>query len=144
MNHPAHVQNYMDSELSPLFKVVDDLLGDWDYAKCYQLPVLMMNIKDQMKWEGKEGDKQFRAKDPIIRDYIRCHPVYYITRGAHGGVQLRDKLDKKEALVEAKRKAKEEISALIDANIAKKNAAATPALDEGEDTGSDADEIVTE
>jgi len=141
MNHPAHVQGYFDSELSPLFKVVDDLLGDWDYEKCYQLPTLMMNIKDQMKWVGKEGDKQFRAKDPIIRDYIRCHPTYYITRGAHGGVQLRDKKDKKEALAEAKKKAKEEISALIDANIAKKNAAATST---GEDNGSDADEIVSE
>lgn len=133
MNHPAHVQSYIDSELSPVFKVVDDLLGDWDYEKCYQIPTLMMNIKNQMKWEGKEGDKQFRAKDPIIRDYIRCHSVYYITRGAGGGVQLRDKLDKKEALAEEKKKAKEEVSALIEATIAKKKALAIPANDNDSD-----------
>ena len=124
MSHPTHIQAYFDSQLVPLFLIVDEVLNDWKGDKCYQLPVLLMNIKSKMNWSGEEGDKQFRAKDPIIRDYIRNHPDWYITRGAHGGVMKRADRDKKEAAAESKRiaveKAKLEVKMAIEADIAKK------------------------
>jgi hypothetical protein len=137
MSTPLHVQSYFDSQLAPLFSVVDEVLNEWTSDKCYQLPMLMMNIKAKMKWEGEEGEKQFRAKDPIIRDYIRNHPTWYITRGAHGGVMRRAEKEKKEAAAEAKRtaiaEAKREISAALDAEIAKKTAGSTSVITTDED-----------
>ncbi len=136
MSHPIHVQSYFDSQLAPLFLVVDEVLNEWTGDKCYQLPMLMMNIKARMNWVGEEGEKQFRAKDPIIRDYIRNHPAWYITRGAHGGVMKRAEKEKKEAAAEAKRiavaEAKKEINAALDAEIAKK-AAGTSSIPLDED-----------
>ena len=61
----------------------------------------------------------------IIREYIRNHPDWYVTRGAHGGIMRFSEKQKKDAIVEAKKKAKEEINAQLDAEVAKKKAEAS-------------------
>ncbi len=132
MSHPKHIQNYFDS-LAPLFQVVDEVLNDYTGDKCYQLPLLLMNVSAKMNWDA-EG-KQLRAKDPIIRHYIKNHPDWDITRGAHGGVVRRAENEKKKAAIKAKLEAieaaKKDISAALDAEIAKNNVATSaPDVDE--------------
>jgi hypothetical protein len=118
MSHPIHIQAFLDSQV-PFCLVVDKILNDWTGEGCYQLPVLLMQVATQMNWDNK----QLRAKDPLIREYIRNHPTWYITRGAHGGVMRRSEKEKKDALAEAKRLAKEELSAKLTAEVAAKKLA---------------------
>jgi len=138
MSNTNNIQNYFDSQLAPLFNVVEEVLNDWTGDKCYQLPVLLMNIATRMNWDT--DGKQLRAKDSIIRDYIRNHPDWDITRGAHGGVVRRSAKLNKEAAAKAKREsieaAKKEIMATIDSNVA-----ATASNDNSSDNDSDDDDI---
>src|ERR1035437_3192148 len=81
MSNPKHIQSYFDSQI-PLILVIEEILNDWDGKGCYQLPIFLMKLSAKMNWD----DKQLRAKDPLIRDYIRNHPEWVITRGAGGGI----------------------------------------------------------
>jgi hypothetical protein len=123
MSVEVHIQTYLDSKV-PLFRIVDEALGDWSGEGCLQFPVLMGIVNTKMGWEDEEGKKTSRANEPIVRDYVRNHPDWYVTRGAHGGIMRRaDKLKKEEALA-AKAKAKAELAAAIEAEVARKKALA--------------------
>jgi hypothetical protein len=120
MNNPAQIQIFLDSKISMLL-VVEEILNDWTGNGCRQLPVLLGQIQLKMGW----SDKQLRANDPIIREYIRTHADWDVTRGAHGGIMRAADKQKKTALIEAKRQAKEEISIALDAEVARKMAEAS-------------------
>jgi hypothetical protein len=124
MSNPLHIQSFLDSKVSMLI-IVDEILNDWSGESCYQLPALLGQIKLRMGWD----DKQLRSNDPIIREYIRNHPDWYVTRGAHGGIMRRAEKQKKEAALEAKKKAKEEINAALDAEVARKRSEASAPAD---------------
>lgn len=119
MSISLQIQSFLDSKI-PMLLVVDEVLGDWNGEGCYQFPALLGQIKLKMGWD----DKQLRVNDPIIRDYVRSHSDWYVTRGAHGGIMKASEKQKKEAESEAKRKAKEEINAALDAEVARKKAEA--------------------
>ena len=127
-NTPAHIEAYLESFVS-VFTVVDEILNEWKGQGCYQIPTLLGNIKLKMNWD----DKQLRAKDPIIRDYLRNHPEWHVTRGAGGGIMRASEKQQREVAKLAKEKAKADIAAAIDADIAKKAAAAQLALDTAAD-----------
>jgi hypothetical protein len=84
----------------------------------------MGTVTIKMGWEGEEGEKTARANEPIIRDYVRNHPNWHVTRGAHGGIMRASEKQKKEEAKAAKEKAKAELTAAIEATIAKKKAEA--------------------
>ena len=115
MSNTAQIQTFLDSKVSMLL-VVEETLNDWTGNGCRQLPVLLNQIKVKMGWT----DKQLRANDPIIREYIRTHSEWDVTRGAHGGIMRAVDKQKKAAAIEAKRLAKEEISRTLDAEVARK------------------------
>jgi hypothetical protein len=108
------VETFLDSQ-RPILTVVDQMLDEWKSEKLYQVPQLLLNMGARLNWDAK----QLRKYDPIVRAYLKDHPVWYVTRGAHGGIMKRDEHDKKEAHKAAKQKATEELKAAI----AAKNAA---------------------
>lgn len=123
MSIPLHITAYLDSKV-PMFQIVDEVLNDWTGEGCLQFPTLMGTVTAKMGWEGDEGEKTARANEPIIRDYVRNHPDWYVTRGAHGGIMRASEKQKKEDAKAAKDKAKAELAAAIEATIAKKKAEA--------------------
>jgi len=127
MSIPAHIQSYLDSKV-PMFQVVDEVLNDWNGEGCLQFPVLMGTVTAKLGWTGKEGDKIARANEPIIRDYVRNHPDWYVTRGAHGGIMRASEKQKKEEARLAKEQAKAELVAALEAEMARKKAEAQKAI----------------
>ena len=127
MSIPVHIQSYLDSKV-PMFQVVDEVLNDWNGTGCLQFPILMGTVTAKLGWIGKEGDKLARANEPIIRDYVRNHPDWYVTRGAHGGIMRASEKQKKENEKAEKEKAKAELTAALEAEMARKKAEAAAKL----------------
>lgn len=112
---PQNIQTFLNN-LTPVLEVVDSELNDWNGEGCLQFPILMTKIAAKLSWD----DKQMRAKEPIIREYVRTHPDWHVTRGAHGGIMRAAEKQKKEAVKAAKEKAKAE----LEVELAKRTAAA--------------------
>lgn len=110
MSNPTHIQSFLDGKI-PMLLAVDEFLGAWNGEGCLQFPTLLGSIQAKLGWD----DKQLRANDPIIREYIRNHPDWYVTRGAHGGIMRMSEKQKKEEVLAAKIKAKAELNAILDA-----------------------------
>jgi|SRR6185369_7373394 len=127
MSIPAHIQSYLDSKVS-MFQIVDEVLNDWTGEGCLQFPTLMGTVTAKLGWVGKEGEKIARANEPIIRDYVRNHPDWYVTRGAHGGIMRASEKQKKEEARLAKEKARAELTAALEAELARKKAEAQQAI----------------
>lgn len=128
------IQIAMD-RLTPIFKVVDEVLGEWSKdaksENCLQFPVLMGMLAVKTTWT----DKQARENDPFIRWYVRNHPEWHVTRGAHGGIMKAEDKQKKEAVKNAKIAAKADMKAALEAELAAKKAA--PAIASVVDSESD-------
>jgi hypothetical protein len=139
-NGPAHIQSFLDNKI-PMLLIVDEVLNEWKGEGCYQFPALLGEIKLRMNWD----DKQLRANDPIIREYIRNHSDWYVTRGAGGGIMRSTDKQKKDAVKIAKEKVKAELNAALDAEVARKKAEALAAQTvPSTDTVADNTNIVTE
>jgi hypothetical protein len=111
MNDP--IESFLDSQ-RPILNLVDQMLDDWKSEALYQVPQLLLNMGARLDWDSK----QLRKYDPIVRAYLKDHPVWYVTRGAHGGIMRRNEHDKKEADKAAKLRAKEELKATLEAKAA--------------------------
>lgn len=130
MSNPLHIQTFLDSKV-PMLLIVEETLNEWKGEGCYQLPSLLGQVQLKMNWD----DKELRANDPIIREYIRKHSEWDITRGAFGGVVRASIKREKEAVKAAKAKVKAEITAELEAQVvAKKAALAAAAQQEIADT----------
>ncbi len=119
MNDP--VETFLDSQRS-ILKLVDELLNDWKSEACYQVPQLLLHMGARLNWNSDD----LRKWDPIVRGYLKDHTVWYVTRGAHGGIMKRAEHDKKEADKEARRRAKEELKAQLEAKAAAQPVASAP------------------
>lgn len=123
MNSPLHIQSFLDAKI-PMLLIVDEVLNEWSGEGCFQFPVLLGQVQLKMGWnDDEEGKKKLRANDPIIREYIRNHPDWYVTRGAGGGIMRSSEKQKKEEAKVAKAKAAAETNAQLDAMVAAKKAA---------------------
>ncbi len=123
MSVPSHIQSYLDSKV-PMFQIVDEVLDAWTGEGCLQFPTLMGAVIPKMGWIGEEGEKLARANEPIIRDYVRNHENWHVTRGAHGGIMRKADQQKKAEAKAAKEKAKADMAAAIEAEVARKKAEA--------------------
>ena len=140
-NVPQHHQSFFD-DLSPVLELVDRILTEeWDGEGCLQFPTLMGKVITALSWDTKAT----RATEPIIREFIRKHPTWCVTRGAHGGIMKRAKKEEKEALLAAKLQAKADMKRALEAEEAKKKAEAlaakAPATDQD---NTNSTEIITE
>lgn len=107
---PKHIESFLNN-LEPVLSTVDQILNEWTGEGCLQLPELLSRTNLKLNWD----ERQARAYDPIIREFIRNHPEWHVTRGARGGImRASDKQKKLDAEV-AKKKAKDEIKAILDA-----------------------------
>jgi len=109
---PQHIQSYFDSQVA-IFNTVDEILNDWKGTGCFKLPMLLDLVAEKLDWD----EKMIRAKDPVIRDYLRNNPYWHITRGAHGGIMRADEKEKKEAIKSAKEQAKADVNEAIEKEI---------------------------
>ena len=101
-------------DLTEVFNATDDALNDWKGDGNLQFPLLVQMMAVKMNWD----EKQMREADPLIRYYVRKHPDWYVTRGAHGGImKTADKLKKDSAKV-AKASIKDQLKVQIDAKVA--------------------------
>jgi len=123
MSNPTSIQSFLDSQVSYLL-VVEEILNEWSGEGCLQFPNLMSTLIIKMDWQDKEGEKTARAKEPIIREYVRTHPDWHVTRGAHGGIMRASEKQKKEDTRLAKEKAKAEMILALEAELARKKALA--------------------
>ena len=104
--------------LRALFTATDQALTEWTGEGNLQFPVLLGRMALAQNW----NDKQVREADPFVRYYVRNHPDWHVTRGAHGGIMRASEKQKKEAV----KTAKEAARALVEAatTAAKENEAA--------------------
>ena len=129
----SNVQSFLDSRQA-ILEEVERELDDWKGEGCFQLPKMMELMEARFGWT----ETQTRSNDPIIREFIRTHPAYALTRGAHGGIARRADIQGKIDLKQAKKRAKEELSKALDAKIALANQSKTVVADQAvEDDESD-------
>lgn len=104
----------LTEQLTTMFKVTDEILGEWQGEGNLQFPNLMGMMAVKMNW----NEKQVRENDPIIRFYIRNNPDWHVTRGAHGGIMRATERQKKEQVKLAKEALKQQMKSTIEAKIA--------------------------
>lgn len=105
-------REHISAELSELFDATDRAIEEaWTGEGNVQLPPLIVSMAVKCNWD----EKTMRENDPIIRKYLRKHPVWYVTRGAHGGIMKREDFEKKNASKIAKDLAKQEMRAALEA-----------------------------
>ena|SRR5579885_554577 len=114
MSNPNTPKQSILDDFSSLFDAVDEALADWHGEGCLQFPNLLMTLAVKLNW----NDTQVREYDPVIRIYVRRHPEWHVTRGAHGGIMRASEKAKKEELKAAKERAKAEIKAALEAKAA--------------------------
>jgi len=118
MSNPK--QSFMD-DTSSLYDVVIEALNEWHGEGCLQFPALLSTLAVKLNW----NETQVREYDPVVRIIVRRHPDWHVTRGAHGGIMRASEKQKKEDAKAAKDRAKAELQAALAAKIK----AATPAQD---------------
>lgn len=101
-------------ELTGLFQVTDQVINEWNGEGNLQFPVLLGMMAVKLNWD----EKQVREADPFVRKYVRSHPDWYVTRGAHGGIMRASEKQKKEAAKAAKDLAKKQMKDAIEAQAA--------------------------
>jgi hypothetical protein len=121
MSDNKEVKTKLLAEIDQIFDVTDVALNEW-LAKAeegnLQFPILLLTVAAKFNWD----DKTMRENDPIVRKYVRNHPDWYVTRGAHGGIMKRSERDKKEAAKAAKDLAKKQIQEAIEVKVAQAKA----------------------
>jgi hypothetical protein len=101
-------------DLSEIFLVADSVLNEWTGEGNLQFPMLLGMMAVKLNWD----DKRMREVDPLVRFYVRKHPDWYVTRGAHGGIMRATEKQKKDAAKLAKASIKEQLKAQIEAKAA--------------------------
>ena len=101
-------------ELTAMFSVTNEVLNDWKGAGNLQFPALLGMMAIKLNWD----DKQMREADPLVRYFVRKHPDWYVTRGAHGGIMKTTEKQKKETVKTNKASIKDQLKAQIEAKVA--------------------------
>jgi hypothetical protein len=98
-----------------LYKATNAVLEDWVGDGNLQFPVLLGMMAVKLNWD----EKQVRKNDPLVRDYVRRHPKWHVTRGAHGGIMRKETQQKKESSKLENELNKKQIREAIEAKLAK-------------------------
>jgi len=120
------------SELRPIWEATELALNEWQGEGNLQFPILLGMVAVRLNWD----EKQLRQNDPYVRQYVRAHPDWHVTRGAKGGIMKMVDKNKKEADKLAKEAAKQQMRAELEAKAAAATTqvvTASPSSDEDED-----------
>ena len=112
MSNNDTIKTVLDN-LTSVFSATNDVLNDWKSEGNLQFPDLIGMLAVKLNWD----DKQMREADPLVRYYVRKHPDWYVTRGAHGGIMRVTEKQKKEAAKASKASVKDLLKAQIEAKI---------------------------
>jgi hypothetical protein len=107
-----HIDTVLDNMVG-IFNATDEVLNNWNGEGNLQFPALFGLMAVKMGW----GDKEVREADPIIRYYIRRHPEWHVTRGAHGGIMRISDKQKKEEAKTTKNSVKKQLQAALEAKV---------------------------
>lgn len=122
-------------DIGELIDATDTALNEWAGEGNLQFPALLGMMAVRNNWD----EKQVRRVDPFVREYVRSHPDWHVTRGAHGGIMRASEKQKKEAAKAAKDLAKKQMQEAIEAKAeAAKIATADTSVT---DTDSNSDEL---
>jgi hypothetical protein len=97
-----------------VFTATEQVLDEWKETSNLQFPVLMNMVAVKMNLD----ESNIKDIDPFIRYYIRKHPDWCSTRGAHGGCCRRSEKQKKEANKNAKDSIKNKMKQEIESKLA--------------------------
>lgn len=89
-------------------------LSDWKSEENLQFPNLVTKVNGRLSLDPKlltEIDQQ-------VRQYVRRHPEYRVSRGAKGGIMKIEVYEKKQAVKAAQEAAKKQIVAQVEAKVA--------------------------
>jgi hypothetical protein len=106
-------------EYSELMDATDTALNEWSGEGNLQFPVLLGMIAVRANW----NETQVREADPFVRKYVRNHPDWNVTRGAHGGIMKSSEWKKKEDAKTNKNNIKKQMQEAIEAKAAAEFAA---------------------
>src|SRR5271166_2658933 len=94
-------------QIIPIWKATEEELEQWTSEGNLQFPDLLEKLAANQNWT----DKQLREYDPLVRFYVRRHPKFHVTRGAHGGIMRKSDKDKKDLAKTLKESLKKQIQA---------------------------------
>jgi hypothetical protein len=112
MNNPT--KDKLLQDINQLIDSTDEVLNSWSGDTNLQFPVLLGMIAVRNNWD----EKQVRRADPFVREYIRNHPEWYVTRGAHGGIMRAADKNKKEQAKLSKELTKKQMKSDLEAKVA--------------------------
>ena len=98
-------------EFNEIIDATEISLNEWSGEGNLQIPVLLGMVAIQLNFD----EKQVRRADPIVREYVRSHPDWHITRGAKGGIMKTSERQKKEDAKLAKDLAKKQMQEALEA-----------------------------
>ena len=101
-------------DISDLYDATETALSEWSGEGNLQFPVLLGMMAVKQNWD----EKQVRRNDPFVREYVRNHPDWHVTRGAHGGIMKSADKQKKDATKLAKDLVKKQMQEAIEAKAA--------------------------
>ncbi len=90
-----------------------------------QFPTLVTAVSGIINCDSKI----FGDVDQHVRQYVRRHPDYHVSRGAKGGIMLKAIYEKRLAGKAATEAAKKVIAAQVEAKVAAMTPAVTPVVD---------------
>lgn len=100
-------------EATGIFVATETALNEWSGVGCLQFPSLLGTVAVKLNW----NEKQLREGDAIVRFYVRRHPEWHVTRGAHGGIMRVSDRAKKESEKLAKQQERAKAKAAIEAKL---------------------------
>lgn len=106
------------SKVKTLCAATEETLNEWEGEGNLQFPDLLKMMAVKYNWD----EKQVRQADPTVRDFVRDHPNWYVTRGAHGGIMKSTTKQKKDEEKMSKELAKQQMREAIAAKTAAQKA----------------------
>ncbi len=95
-------------------EMTEQVLSEWKSEENLQFPNLVTSVNGRLKFDPKlmtEVDQQ-------VRQYVRGHREYRVSRGAKGGIMRIEVYEKKQAAKTAQEAAKKQIVAQVEAKVA--------------------------
>jgi hypothetical protein len=106
----SNVINTVTEKLTTIFTATEEALNAWQGEGNLQFPNLLATLAAKFTW----NENDVRQADPLVRFYVRNHPDWYVTRGAHGGIMRTADRQKKTDAKSVKDALKQQMKASIE------------------------------
>lgn len=114
MSDNKELKEKLFAELDVVYDATETVLSEYVGEGNLQFPSLLLSLSVKCNWNAALMKKY----DPYVRDYVRNHQAWYVTRGAHGGIMRRAEKDKKDLAAQAKERAKQQVKEALEAKLA--------------------------